>query len=342
MDMAFKTHEAMTPRIRGTTGLGRRQFITLLGGAAAAWPVAARGQQPVRVWRVGFLTPVPPTFAMLRALASGLRDHGLIEGQNLAMQVRWPDGPFEEAVADLIAGKVDVIVAWTSPSVIAARNITSTIPIVMTSVGDPVEPGFVQSLARPGGNITGVSNVAHDLNGKIVELLLETFPRVRRVGVLHNPRNPGLTAQLRQTEQAIRALKLELEMVEADTPEQVERAMQDLKRSGVHAVIFLPDPTVIGYRRRIAEFAMQTGWPTAFQRQENVEAGGLLSYGASLTDQLRQSAIYVDRILKGAKPSDLPVQQPIKFELAINLKTAKVLGLEVPSTLLARADEVIE
>ena len=322
----------------------RRDFIGL-AGAAAAFPLAARAQQPSRVWRVGFLARVPPTWAMLKAFTAGLRENGLIEGQNLAMQVRWPDGTFKrhpDVVADLVAGEVDVILAWTSPSVVAARNATSTIPIVMASVGDAVAAGFIQSLARPGGNITGLSNVAHDLSGKVIELLVETAPRVRHVGVVHNPGNPGMPVLVHQTEQAIRALGLELKLVEYATADQIERAMQELKGSGVHAVIFLPDPNLIGYRSRIADFALQAGWPTAFQRRESVEAGGLLSYGASLTDQLRQAAFYVDRILKGAKPGDLPVQQPTKFELTINLRTAKALGLAVPPMLLARADEVIE
>jgi putative ABC transport system substrate-binding protein len=326
----------------------RREFITLLGGAAVAAATSSstvHAQQPSRVWRVGFLAPVPPTWAMLKAFSAGLREHGLIEGQNLAMQVRWPDGPFEQhpdVVADLIAGKVDVIVAWSSPSVVAARRATSTIPIVMTSVGDAVAAGFVQSLTRPGGNVSGLSNLGHDLSGKVAELLIEIAPRVKHVGLVYNRANVGLAIFVRETEQAIRALGLVLEVAESGTAEQIERAMQELKRSGVDAVVFLPDPNLIEYRGRIAEFARQAGWPTAFQRRENVEAGGLFSYGASLNDQLRQAAFYVDRILKGTKPADLPVQQPVKFELVLNLKTAKALGLTVPDTLVARADEVIE
>jgi putative ABC transport system substrate-binding protein len=252
--------------------------------------------------------------------------------------------PFErhpEVAADLVRGNVDVIVAWSSPSVVAARRATSTIPIVMTSVGDPVASGFVQSLARPGGNVTGVTNVSRDLSGKIVELLVEIAPRVRRVGVVRNPRNPGLANQV-ETENAIRSLGLELQAIEAGPGAEFERALQELVQSAVHAVIFLPDPILIGYGGRIAEFAVRAGWPTAFQRRESVEAGGLFSYGSSLNDQLRLAAFYVNRILKGTKPGDLPVQQPTKFEMVINVKTAKALGLEVPPMLLARADEVIE
>ena len=284
----------------------RREFIAVVVGAAAAWPLAARAQQAARLWRIGFLAPVPPTRAMLKAFTDSLREHGYIEGQNLSIMVRWPDGSFEHdpgVAADLVAVNPDAIVAWASPSVAAARRATSTIPIVMASVGDSVSVGFVQNLARPGGNVTGVSNVSHDLSSKVVQLIVETAPRIKQIGVVHNPRNPGLLIQLRQTAEAVHALGRQLETVDAGTSEEIDRALQKLKRAGVHGVIFLPDPSLIVYRGNIAEFAVQAGWPTAFQRRENVEPGGLLSYGASLHDQLRQAAFYVDRILKGAKPA---------------------------------------
>ena len=212
----------------------------------------------------------------------------------------------------------------------------------MTSVGDAVAFGFVQSLARPNGNITGVSNVAQDLSGKIVELLVEIAPRIRRLGLVHRLANPGSDARVQETDQAVRLLGLELKTVGSGPSDQIEHALQELTRAGVDAVIFAPDPLWISHRTRIAEFALQAGWPTAFQRRESVEAGGLLSYGPSLADQMRKAAFYVDRILKGVKPADLPVQQPTRFELTINLKTAKALGLTVSPMLLARADEVIE
>jgi putative ABC transport system substrate-binding protein len=325
-------------------GVGRREFITLLGGAAA-WPLAARAQQPGKVWRIGFLASVPPTSAMLNAFRDGLRERGYVEGQNLSIDVRWPQGPFEQnpaVAAELVRGNVDVIVAWTTPAVIAARRATSTIPIVIVGVSDPVGSGFVASLARPGGNITGVSNIASDLSAKLVELLVEIVPGMKRVGVVFNPDNPGAVFQMPGIEDAVRTYGLQFQVVAAGAPEQFERAFARLNAEGVGGVVLLADSSLIEHGRRIAELAQKARLPTAFQRRENVEAGGLLSYGSSLNGHLRQTAVYVDRILKGARPAELPVEQPTKFELVINLKTAKTLGLEVPPTLLARADEVIE
>ena len=322
----------------------RREFITLLGGAAA-WPLAVRAQQPGKVWRVGLLAPAPPTPTVLSAFRDGLRERGYVEGQNLFIDVRWSHGLFEQnpdIAVELVRSKVDVIVAWTSPAVIAARRATSTIPIVMVAVGDPLEMRFVASLARPGGNITGVSNVASDLTSKQVELLAEIVPSMKRVGVVHNPNNPAVTVQLRETEKAIHALGLQLEVVEARVPEEFDRAFARLGAEGVQGVVLLADPSLIEHGKRIAEFAQAARLPTVFQRRESVEAGGLLSYGANLIDQFRGVAVYVDKLLKGAKPADLPVELPTKYELIINLKTAKAIGLTMPPTLLSRADEVIE
>ena len=322
----------------------RREFIAGLAGVAA-WPLAAVAQQPGRVWRVGFLGSARPTLAMLSAFRDGLRERGYIEGQNLSVDVRWPQESFEQnpsVAAELIRTNVDVLVAWASPAVIAARRATSTIPIVMMSVGDPLGFGFVASLARPGGNVTGVSNIARDLSGKLMERFVEIVPGMNRVGVVHNARNPAVTFELRETEDAIRALGLQLRIVEASNAEEFESAFARLSTERVNGVVLLADPSLIVSAWRIAEVAQKTRLPTAFQRRENVEAGGLLSYGANLNDQLRQAAFYVDRILRGEKPADLPVQQPTRFELVINLKTAKALGLTIPETLLATADEVIQ
>jgi ABC-type uncharacterized transport system substrate-binding protein len=321
----------------------RREFITLLGGAAV-WPLAARAQQP-KVWHIGLLAPAPPTPAMLSAFRDNLRELGYVEGQNLSIDVRWPQGPFEQnpgLAAELARSNVDVIVAWGTPAVTAARRATSTIPIVMAAVGDPVGYGFVASLARPGGNVTGVSLMAPDLSGKLVELLVEIVPDMNRIGVVYNPTNPGATVVMRETEKAIRALGLELEVIEASVPEEFERAFARLSTKGVKGVVLAADPSVIEHGAKIAELAQISRLPTVFQRRENVEAGGLLSYGPSLNKLFGRAAFYVDRILKGARPAELPVEQPTKFELVINLKTAKALGIEVPPTLLARADEVIE
>jgi putative ABC transport system substrate-binding protein len=323
--------------------MNRRTFITLLGGATA-WPLMAHTQQ-AKVWRIGFLAPAPPTPAMLSAFRNGLRERGYVEGQNLSIDVRWPQGPFEQNpgfAAELVRSNVDVIVAWATPAVTAARRATSTIPIVMAGTGDPVGYGFVASLARPGGNVTGLSIMAPDLSGKLVELLVEIVPDANRIGVVHNPNNPGATVVMQETEKAIRALGLEFEVIEASVLEEFERAFAGLSTKGVKGVVLAADPSVIEYGAKIAELAQKARLPTAFQRRENVEAGGLLSYGPSLNELLRHTAFYVDRILKGARPTDLPVEQPTKFEMVINLKTARTLGLTVPSTLLARADEVIE
>ena len=282
---------------------------------------------------------------MLSAFRDGLRERGYVEGQNLFIDVRWPQGTFEQnpdMATELVRSKVDVIVAWTTPSVIAARRATSTIPIVMVGVGDPVGTGFVASLARPGGNITGVSNISSDLTGKQVELLIEIVPGMNHVGLVANLKNPGVAFQLRETEKAFHALGLQFEFVEASVPDEFDRAFARLSANDVKGVVLLADPSLIEHGRRIAKLAQEARVPTVFQRRENVEAGGLLSYGPNLNGQFREVAVYVDKLLKGAKPADLPVELPTKFELVINLKTAKALGLNVPPTLITRADEVIE
>jgi putative ABC transport system substrate-binding protein len=327
--------------------LRRREFITLLGGGAAGWPLAARAQQAastVRQARVGILSASPPTPAMLNAFREGMRERGYIEGQNLSIDIRWPEGTFEQnsAVAAELATHVEVIVAWATPAVIAARHATSAIPIVMVSVGDPVGAGFISSLARPGGNITGFSNITVDLSAKVVGLLVELVPGIKRVGVVGNAYNPNVAEQLRETEDAVRKLGLQSQVVEARAPEEYERAFARLSAGSVSGVVLLADPSVIEQAHKIAELARVARLPTVFQRRENVEAGGLMSYGGNIAYQFRQAAIYVDRLMKGAKPRDLPVEQATRIELLINLKTAKALGLEIPPTLLARADEVIE
>jgi putative ABC transport system substrate-binding protein len=315
----------------------RRTFIAGLGSAAAP-PLVARAQQPV----IGFLAAAAPTPAMLTAFREGLRERGYVEGQNLSIHLSLAVRAESDVAAELVSNNVDVIVAWGSPAVIAAGRATSKIPIVMVGVGDPVASGFVTNLGRPGGNITGISNMAVDLGGKLVELLVEIVPGIKHVGLVINPNNQSQTLLLRETEGAIGTLGLRHEVVEASTAEEYESAFARLSTLGVKGVVVLADPSIIEHETRIAEAAQKTRLPTVFQRRENVEAGGLLSYGSYLTGQFRQAAIYVDRILKGARPADLPVEQPTKFELVINLKTAKALGLTVPPTLLTRADEVIE
>jgi len=323
----------------------RREFIVALG-VATAWPLVARAQQAASTVRqVGLIASAPPTPAMLNAFRDGMRERGYIEGQNLSVAVRWPQGSFDQdpsVVTELVNSNVDVIVAWASPAVIAVRRATSTIPIVMVSVGDPVGSGFIASLARPGGNITGLTNIAVDLNAKLMELFVELVPGMKRVGVVRNPNNPGSTAMLRETENAVRKLNIQVEVVDAQTSDEFERAFAQLRAKSVDGVVLLADPTVIEHSRRIAELAQSARLPTAFQRRENVDAGGLFSYGPDINNQFRQAAFYVDRILKGEKPAELPVQEPTKVELVINLKTAKALGLTVPRIMQMTADEVIE
>jgi putative ABC transport system substrate-binding protein len=239
-------------------------------------------------------------------------------------------------------GGYDVILAWTTPSVIAARRATSTVPIVFVGVADPVGLGLVASLARPGANVTGIANFATDLSGKMIEMLRETVPDARRLGAVRNPDNPGVTVQLRQLLDAARALGLELQVVDARVPVEFEAAFAQLRQSGVQGVVMLADSSMLEHADAIAALARQARLPTVFQRRENVEAGGLLSYGPNIRDAFRQVAGHVDRVLKGVRPGDIPVEQPTRIELVINLKTAKAIGLEVPWFLQQRADEVIE
>jgi putative ABC transport system substrate-binding protein len=245
-------------------------------------------------------------------------------------------------VAELVRNKVDLILASSTPSVIAARRATSTIPIVMVGVSDPVGMGFVANLAHPGGNVTGSSNVAPDLSAKLVATFTQLVPGMRSVGVVVNLTNPGAVAQIAGTQEAVRALDLQYRVANAATLEEYEMAFARLSAEGVKGVVLLVDPSVMANAEKIAELARQARLPTAFQRRENAEAGGLFSYGPDFDEQWREAAFYIDRILKGEKPGDLPVQLPTKFYLVINLKTAKSLGLMVPANLLAIADRVIE
>src|SRR5215831_10201804 len=326
----------------------RRDFIKVVASSVAAWPLAARAQQQTKTAapaRVGLLTVSPPTPAMLNAFREGMHEHGYVEGQNLSIDVRWPRGSTEEISAlavDLANANLDVIVAWATPSVLALQRATSTVPIVMVSAGDPVGSGFVASLARPGTNITGLNNITADLSGKLLELFSELVPSLKLVGIVSNSYNPNVAVQLRRTEEAARSLGLLSRTIDTSAAEDIEIAFARLSAEGADGVILLADPLVLGHAQRIAELAQAARLPTAFQRRENVEAGGLMSYGTDLVAQFRQATFYVDRILRGAKPADLPVEQPTKYYLVINQKTAKALDLKIPQTLLVAADEVIE
>jgi putative tryptophan/tyrosine transport system substrate-binding protein len=321
----------------------RREFLKFLGTAASLAPLRAAAQE--KQFRIELISAAPPTPEMLGAFRDAMRERGYIEGQNVAFDVRWPRRTFNDdpaVVTDLVNGKFDVIVAWATPTVAAVRRLTSSIPIVMVSVGDPVGAGFVASLARPGGNITGVSNVTNDLSAKLVELFFEFVPAKKRVGVVSNSYNSNVAVQLRETMSALEKFNVQTKVVEARTAEEYDQAFAALAAARVEGVILLSDPSVVEHAQRIAELARTAMLPTAFRRRESVMAGGLFSYGGSIPNQYRFAAVYVDRILKGARPAELPVEQPTKFELVINLKTAKALDLPIPPTLLARADEVIE
>jgi putative tryptophan/tyrosine transport system substrate-binding protein len=322
----------------------RREFITLLGGAATVWPLAVCAQQAA-IPVIGFLAPVTPPEEFLVAFKRGLREHGLPEGQKISIVYRNAAGMFARLpglAAELVDLKVSLIVAWTTPAAVAAKQATQTIPIVIIGVADPVSTRLIDSLARPGGNITGVVNLAADLSGKLLELILEIDAGIKRVIVLWNPDNPASTVISRENETAARSLDLQLQVIDVRTREDLERAFASMGRESATAIVILADPIFMDLRQSIAEFAIKNRLPTVFARRENVEAGGLVSYGPSLRSQMYQIGNFIDKVLKGAKPSDLPVEQPTKLELVINLKTAKALGLDVPWFLQQRADEVIE
>jgi len=326
----------------------RREFIGLLGGAAAAaWPLVARAQLAKKVSKIGILSPGPPTpssgppFVLLQ----GLRELGYTEGQNLTVEFRWADGHVDrlpELAADLVRARVDVI--WTTgyQAVLAARKATKTIPIVFSAHVDPVGTGLVASLAHPGANVTGATLMAPDLAGKRLELLRETVPALSRVAVLINTANPGFEPTVRQTEAAARSLGLTLQFLEARAPGEFERAFSSMVEANAGAVHVQLDPLFLSQRALVAELAAKNRVPAMYDLKEFVAAGGLVSYGPPYSEEIRRTATHIYKILRGANPADLPVEQPTKFELVINLKTAKALGLEVPPTLIARADEVIE
>jgi putative ABC transport system substrate-binding protein len=321
----------------------RRTFITLLGGTAVAWPLAARAQQSERVRRIGYLANLSPASVpeLMSALREGLRERGYVQGQNLTFEYRWAAEMNETLAAELVALNVDVIIAWATPAVTAARRATSKIPIVMVGVADPIGAGLVANLSRP-GNVTGTTNLARDLGGKLLELLLEIVPRVNPVFVLRNPRNPASPLQLREVEGAARSLGLRITLIDVTSPGELDAAFGRMIGENAKGVIALADPLLISQSVQLAALAQNARLPLIFSRRENVEAGGLISYGPSLRGQFRDTAMYIDKIFKGADPANLPVEQPTRLELVVNLKTAKALNLTVPPTLLARADEVIE
>jgi len=316
-------------------------------------PLAADAQQAAgKVYRIGFLSvlgaPTPSTPAgVLEAFRQGLRELGWVEGQNIVIDYRFAEGRFDrlpDLAAELVRLKVDIIVAVATQGVAAAKNATETIPIVMISgSADPVGLGFIASLARPGGNVTGLSySVGPEILGKGLELLKEIVPKVRRVAILSNPASPVQPLFIREVKVAARSLGVQLQLLEARGPNEFDGAFAAMAKERVGALLVVADGLFILHRTRLADLAARSRLPAIYGYREHVEAGGLMSYGSSLRDLWRRAATYVDKILKGAKPADLPVEQPTKFELVINLKTAKALGLTIPPSVLIRADEVIQ
>jgi putative ABC transport system substrate-binding protein len=324
----------------------RREFITLLGGAAVAWPLAARAQQQAKLPTIGLWGPSTLSAASQRVarFVQRLRELGWIEGRTVTIEYRWAEGRNERAAeiaAEFVRLKVDVIVAQGTPSVIAAKQATSVIPIVFAAVGDPVGSGLVASLSRPGGNVTGLSTQQTDTASKRIELFREMVPGLRRLAIMGNVGNPAVELELSEVQSTARAFGLEATAFELLRAEDIAPAFDALK-GRADALYVCGDPLVFTNRIRVNTLAQGARLPTMYLLGEYVEAGGLMSYGPSVPDLYRRAADFVDKILRGAKPADIPVEQPTKFDLIINITTAKALGLEIPPTLLARADEVIE
>ena len=326
----------------------RREFITLLGGAAAAWPSAPRAQEPAKPV-IGFLhSASAAAYAhLVAAFGKGLSEAGYTEGQNVAIEYRWSEGHNERLpalAAELVRRQVAVIVTpGSTAATLAATAATTTIPIVFLSAVDPVKTGLVASLKRPGGNVTGVSDIGVELAAKRLGLLHELLPGAARFALLVNPNNPGITeAYVTEAQTAASAIGRQIEIVTASTNSDIDRAFATLVNKRADACLVSTDALFVARRVQLVTLAARHAVPTMYFRREFAEAGGLMSYGSNLADQFRQNGIYAGRILKGEKPAEMPVQLPTKFEFVVNLQTAKSLGLEIPPTLIARADEVIE
>jgi putative ABC transport system substrate-binding protein len=323
----------------------RRALMTLLGSATVAWPLGALAQQKAMP-AIGYLSGVSAVAPFLAAFRQALAETGYVEGQNVAIEYRWAEGHYDRLPAlavDLVGRKVDLIVTAGGPaSALAAKGATSTIPIVFIAVGDPVGIGLVTSLVRPGGNVTGLSIVTTDLIPKLLELLSELVPQARVIAVLLNPNNANTERNTGDVQEAARAKGVQLHILKAATESEIDAAFTTLVNLRAGALVIGGDAFFFLQREQLAALASRYAVPAIYAQREFADVGCLISYGASLTENHRQAGSYVGKILKGAKPADLPIQQPTKFELVINLKTAKALGLTIPQSLLARADEVIE
>jgi putative ABC transport system substrate-binding protein len=334
-------------RVRVVMNLKQNLGWLVLGTVLSVVSFPAQAQEPRKVSRIGYLsgTSFAVNAARIEAFRLGLRELGYTEGKNLLIEWRYAEGKLERLPAlatELVRLKVDVIVASAPPPIRAAKQATATIPIVMAYDDDPVGNGFVASLAHPGGNITGLATLAPELSGKQLELLRDIVPRLSRVAVLGNATRPGSPQSLREMNLSADAIGVQLQYLEIQAPTDIEAAFRAASKERADGVLVMQTPLLITQRRRVADIAITMRLPTIYARPEYVEDGGLISYATSFNDLSRRSAIYVDRILKGAKPADLPVEQPTKFELVINLKAAKQIGLTIPPNVLARADKVIK
>jgi putative ABC transport system substrate-binding protein len=326
--------------------LRRREVIIGLGGTAAAWPIGSTAQQPIKKIRsLGLLLPGLPEASMGKATRDRLRELGYTEGRDILLQARWADGKMErldELAVELARLQLDAIIAYTTPGAIAARKATTTIPIVFLFVGDPVGAGVVPSLAHPGGNATGLSLLATELSAKRLEILLELAPKASRVAMLWNDANTGMVLRSRETQDAAAKLGVAIKSVGVHDLISFDSAFAMIDSEPIDALLTLVDPFTTQHRKRIVDFAAQRRLPAIYEAGEFVETGGLISYGPNLPIIEQRAAEYVDKIFKGTKPADLPVEQPTKFEMLINMKTATALSLSIPQSIMLRADRLIE
>src|SRR5712671_5757717 len=321
----------------------RREFITLLGGAVMAWPIVARAQQAGKVWRMGFIAHGHESF--YDALFEGLREYGYEEGRNLIVERRYAHGAaerFKEFAAEMVRLNVDIIVVVTTPAALALMNATKTIPIVHPNAIDPLNTGLIASLAHPGGNLTGGAQLTAEVSAKRLAILKGLLPGLSRAAALWNPANPAIVFAWKETQGAARPLGVALQSHEVQGPKDFAAAFAAIAEEHPEALLVLQDAVTMQQRNEIIDFAIQKRPPSMFQEKGWAEAGGLLSYGESLPSMYRRAAYFVDRIFKGAKPADLPVEQAAKFEMVLNLRTAKAIGLTIPDSILVLADEVID
>ena len=323
----------------------RREFIALVGGAAA-WPLGTRAAGPsARTKRLGILEPGGPPEPLVEALLQKLQDLGYVEGTNINFEYRWALGKLdrlEDLAKELVGSNVDLITVLSTPAALAALNATRTIPIIFTGVGDPVGAGVVPNLARPGGNITGISLLATELSSKRLEVLREIVPNMSRVAMLWNDTNPSMVLRAHEAQTAATKFGVVIQSVGVHIPMDLDAAFVAIESGHVDALLTLVDPFTREHRKRIVDFAAQRRLPAIYESREFVDSGGLISYGPSLLNMHRRAAEYIDKVFKGEKPADLPVEQPTKFELLIDMKTARALGVAIPQAILLRADEVIE